>query len=415
MKKTFPLLLLAATLNGTPARSQPPVTPFAAFADTNHNAMVKAYEHRDLAAYHRLLAEFRAHWDSLDPAGKKTYAAYRYDAYYNLCCSYALLHQEKPALDYLDSALKAGFTNYTHITHDEDLVALRQTDRFRRLLLPLRAIGDYPYILEHAALYDPQDHRPLPAFSYQPAQDSGLLALRNDLHLDSIAGGGTDINRVIRLLHWMHDLVPHDGAHENPAVRNAMSLIAVCQRDHRGLNCRGLAIALNECYLALGYSSRYVTCMPKDSLGVDNDCHVINIVYIPSLQKWVWMDPTNDAYVMNEKGELLGIEEVRQRLITQQPLIVNPDANWNHRSAVTKEDYLYYYMSKNLYRLLCPVNSCYDLERRAPDKTYTYIQLLPPDYLRQKPHRLEEDWGNNGRCITYNTNNSALFWAAPNR
>lgn len=275
------------------------------------------------------------------------------------------------------------------------------------VLLSIAALGqapeDYLSILEKAARYDPNDHRPIPDFQYQTATDSPLVALRKGLGLDSIAGGGSDVNRIIRLLHWMHDLIPHDGNHANPAVRNAMSLVAVCKRDHRGLNCRGLAIALNECYLALGYRSRYVTCMPKDSLGTDPDCHVINTVFIPSLKKWIWIDPTNDAYVMNEKGELLGIEEVRERLIAHLPLVLNPDANWNHRSAVTKEDYLGYYMSKNLYRLICPVNSTYDLETPAPGKQVDYIQLLPLDYFRQKPDR-----------TTYNTNNPSLFWATPN-
>ena len=34
------------------------------------------------------------------------------------------------------------------------------------------------------------------------------------------------------------------------------------------------------------------------------------------MKKWLWIDPTFDAYVMNEKGELLSIEEVRERLIS---------------------------------------------------------------------------------------------------
>ncbi len=79
-------------------------------------------------------------------------------------------------------------------------------------------------------------------------------------------------------------------------------MIAVCRKDNRGLNCRGLATVLNECYLAMGFSSRLVFRLPKDSLGVDPDCHVINMVFVPSLKKWIWTDPTNDAYVMNERG-----------------------------------------------------------------------------------------------------------------
>ena len=35
---------------------------------------------------------------------------------------------------------------------------------------------------------------------------------------------------------------------------------------------------------------------------------------------------------MNETGELLGLQEVRERLINDQPLILNPDANWNRQN-----------------------------------------------------------------------------------
>jgi hypothetical protein len=85
----------------------------------------------------------------------------------------------------------------------------------------------------------------------------------------------------------------------NPAVKNAMSMIAVCKRDNRGLNCRGLATVLNECYLAMGFKSRFVTCLPKDSLNIDPDCHVINAVYSNTLKKMA-MDRPNKRCLCNE-------------------------------------------------------------------------------------------------------------------
>ncbi len=218
----------------------------------------------------------------------------------------------------------------------------------------------------------------------------------------------------MNVLHWVHELIPHDGNHENPAVRNALQLITVCRKDSRGLNCRGLAIVLNEAYLALGFASRLVTCLPKDSLRTDPDCHVINMVYVPSLKKWIWADPTNDAYVMNEKGELLGIQEVRERIIRNEPLILNPTANWNHRSSTTKEDYLYRYMAKNLYILQSPVSSTWNMEAPAQGKTIQYIQLLPLDYFKQSPDVKENPNQKSGtRYQFYNTNSPAAFWQLP--
>ena len=117
------------------------------------------------------------------------------------------------------------------------------------------------------------------------------------------------------------------------------------------------------------------------------------------------IDPTFDAYVMNEKGELLSIEEVRERLISNKTLILNPDANWNNQNTQTKEEYLENYMAKNLYILECPASSEYNMETFSKDKTYNYIELLPLDYFDQDPQKKE-----NKGVVTYKTNNPSLFW-----
>jgi hypothetical protein len=267
-------------------------------------------------------------------------------------------------------------------------------------------------ILKGAAAYNVKDRRTIPTFTYQDKQDTNLVALRKGLHLDSIAGTGTETLKILNLLHWIHNLIPHDGQHENPVVKNAMSLVKTCKAEARGLNCRGLATVLNECYLALGIKSRFATCMPKDS--VFDDCHVINLVYSSKRQKWIWIDPTNNAYVMDENGQLLSIEEVRERLVNNRPLILNPDANWNNRSTATKDDYLKQYMAKNLYRIECPVESQYDYETWQQGKQVAYVELLPLDGYNQMPQTTRQTNPKTGTTFTrYKTNNPSLFWAKP--
>lgn len=266
--------------------------------------------------------------------------------------------------------------------------------------------------LKAASAYNAKDAIQAPKFTYQSAEDPHLKALRKGLNLDSIAGKGTELSQILQLMHWIHDLIPHDGQHGNPEVKNAMSMIGVCKAEKRGLNCRGLAIVLNECYLAMGIPSRFVTCMPKDS--VFDDCHVINMVWSRDLHKWIWIDPTQDAYVMDETGMLLGLEEVRERLIDGRPLILNPDANWNKISTTTKEGYLYNYMAKNLYRFRCPVSSEYDYETDEKGLTLEYIELLPLDGYNQEPKYKERTDMETGVTFkTWRTNNSAIFWAKP--
>lgn len=386
---------------------------FGVYAGEQQKVFVSLYEKRDVKSYTSQLDTLLHRYRELPGAAQKQYTRYLASAWYDLSCTHALLGHKKEAMDCLDSALRAGYYNYSHIMRDPDLAIIRREPRFTRSVQPLRAIGDYLYILQKGKIYNPKDHRPLPAFTYQAASDTHLVALRKGFHLDSIAGQGNDVSKVLNLLHWVHELIPHDGNHENPAVKNALNMITVCRKENRGLNCRGLATVLNECYLAMGFASRLVTCLPKDSLGVDPDCHVINMVFVPSLKKWIWADPTNDAYVMNEKGELLGISEVRERLINNQPLILNPTANWNHRSTTSKDYYLYYYMAKNLYILQCPVNSAYNIETPEAGKTIQYIQLNPLDYSKQKADVTTSTRKSGTTYQYYNTNNPAAFWQLP--
>lgn len=266
-------------------------------------------------------------------------------------------------------------------------------------------------VLRKATIFNTADARQLPAFTYQPVDVPELVALRTAFKLDSIAGQGNEISRIMEVMHWLHDLVPHDGQHDNPVVRNAMSMVAECKRDHRGLNCRGLSTVLNECYLALGFKSRFLTCLPNDS--TDTECHVINIVWSNDLKKWIWLDATHDAIVMDENGTPLGPWEVRERLIDGRTLILNPDANWNHRLSSVREEYLYNYMAKNLYRFECPAHSCYDTETGRDGKRVEYVELLPLHHHTQKPDMDERKGGSGNTVVTYRTNDPGRFWAAP--
>lgn len=270
----------------------------------------------------------------------------------------------------------------------------------------------YLDILRGAESYDNVYMPQIPKFTYQDSSVAELRILRKGLNLDSIAGGGNEVSRILNLMHWIHDLIPHDGNHENPVVKNAISMINQCKKEERGLNCRGLATVLNECYLAMGIRSRFVTCMPKDS--VFSDCHVINMVFSEQLNKWIWIDPTHDAYIMDENGRLLGLSEVREKLINGETIILNPDANWNNQESTLKEYYLLEYMAKNLYRFSCPLRSEYDFETNEKGKIREYVELIPLDGYNQTPKISEKYYEESGvRFITYKTNNPNQYWVKP--
>ncbi len=267
-------------------------------------------------------------------------------------------------------------------------------------------------ILKKGSDYDYTDNRFVPKFTYQSKDDPDLVKIRKTLQLDSIAGDGNELSQIFNLLDWTDNVIEHDGNSSNPALKNAVDLLKVCKADKRGLNCRMLATFLNDCYLAMGIKSRIVTCMPKETEF--DDCHVINMVFSKELNKWIWMDPTFGAYLMDTNGNLLGIEEVRKRLINEETVLMNPDANWNRTYLQTKEHYLGYYMPKNLYRLESPLVSEYNAETKEPGKEIIYVELLPLDGIEQSPQKNTVTYKeSNVTFINYKTNNPNVFWATP--
>lgn len=326
--------------------------------------------------------------------------------YYNLACYRSLAGDKKGALNsfeyFTDRVIDREEINLKWIEVDSDLTSLRAEPRFESCMKRLRVWGDYKQKLKDAKPY----YRGLiPSgmkFRYMSPNNPDLVRLRNYFNLDSVAGAGDEISKIKNLLHWVHNIVPHDGGSYNPEVKNTIAMVELCKREKRGVNCRMMAQMLTEVYLAMGFKARFVTCMPQDMVS---DCHVITTVYSNTLDKWLWVDPTFEVYVMDENGDMLSIAEVREFIRNDKPLQINDDANWNNRSKQTKEYYIDHYMAKNLYYLVCMEYARFDAETVKEGQTYRYIALMPYDKINSQSTAI--DWNDLRVC------DDKWFWQSP--
>ena len=363
------------------------------YAAMDENRHAGKYEEAEKAA----LAIFEA-YDQLSAEDLKEVNNMRPYVSYNQACAYALSGEAEKALQTLSRSIDEGYTNYYGTAHDEDFASIRGNPEFQKQLERIKEY-DYLTVLQSARGYGKDT--PQPEFTYQQPDAEALRALREEFDLDRIAGNGDEVSQIKNLMSWVHNVVRHDGGSSNPSARNASAIIRVCREEDRGVNCRMMAIILNECYLAMGFPSRYMTCLPKSS--TDPDCHVINSVWSETLGKWLWMDPTFETWVTDDAGSLLSIQEVRERAIQDLPLQINPAANWNNENHNTKEMYLDGYMFKNLYWLECPAWSTYDVETRSEGKTYSpYVRLCPSGF-----------YGFGSIRNIYVTNDPDYFWQKP--
>ncbi len=375
---------------------------FMAVVDSLNAQLLDAYTGKDYPAAEAICRKIIDFYDAHAAQLAEGYAYFKYSSYYNMACVQAKQGKKQEAASNLLKALDSGKmeVSYSKITHEEDLKGILDAVELQPALQRLKETTDYLYILQHAPEYtrtQPADS--LPRIGYAQADEPDLKRVRDYFRLDSVAVAGDELATIKRILTYIHNKIRHDGQNGNPTGGyNSINFAEACKDGSRGLNCRGLATVLNECYLSMGIPSRVITCMPKTYI---NDCHVINAVYSSTLGKWLWIDPTNNAWVTDDQGNLLSIQEVRARLRSGQPVRVNEEANWNNERKATTEAYLYEYMAKNLFYLESWTRYGFNTESdRENPINYIFLQPTGCDSDQRNPRNLS-------------VNNDRYFWQAP--
>ncbi|MBP5495852.1 MAG: transglutaminase domain-containing protein, partial [Bacteroidales bacterium] len=185
------------------------------------------------------------------------------DVYYNLACCYALTAQKKLALETLEKSIRVGYKDYRNMLNDSDFESIREDKKFKSLLEEIKQY-DRLTILQKSSAYIKEDIDTLPQFVYQDSGDYRLMNVREFFDLDSVAGDGDEISKILNILHFVHKAIRHDGGNFALCEFDAIDIYNYHKSTGKGVNCRHLAIALNEMYLSMGIPSRYVTCMPYD-------------------------------------------------------------------------------------------------------------------------------------------------------
>ena len=141
--------------------------------------------------------------------------------------------------------------------------------------------------------------------------------------------------------------IPHDNQKEYPEYVNAIGLWEYTKTVAPAFNCRLHSILNYELLTAAGIKARYITCLPYDRN--DNDCHVVNEVWLPETGKWVMIDTDMKRYVTDRKGNLLSLAEIREHFINDKKVVVYHDFD----KPSSKISYYHAYMAKNTYWFCC--------------------------------------------------------------
>jgi len=246
--------------------------------------------------------------------------------------------------------------------------------------------------------YDLETGVAIPNFEYQDKNDYELNNLRIKYNFDSIKGSENEIFQIINLMKWVHNRVKHNG--DNGNVKACSSeIIEYYDKTGNGVNCRLMAILLNEVYLAAGFKSRIVYCMQHPDYGKDS--HVTNLVYCDSLKKWIYMDASFNAYITNKNGVIMNHSEIRKALINNEPMKLNNGLYFDGgQNAYLK------FMKYRLFRFSSPLISTYGYENNNDE--VTFIHLNPLGYKEDKIKYNEKI--KDGNRVYFYLQNENIFW-----
>jgi len=268
-------------------------------------------------------------------------------------------------------------------------------------------------------------------FSYDNNHPKFCL-LKSTYPIETIAGDGDDFSKAVNLLHWVSGHTYHKGDYDGTIAHNSLDLLnySYDKGSLYGINCVALATILSECLLAIGLKARRVFLMPCSPY--DGDSHVVTHVYIREMKKWVMLDPTFNAFFLNEQGEYLSLLDLRNYLANQEPVFFNNEAKYNDDILTvesTKENIEYF--AKNLFYFktsekstFCDGNAIG--EGNAPENRL--IILLPQGYdikqiqLSNIEYRIKkygdspraQGWLERAKQEEYNYCTSIDFEALPN-
>ena len=203
--------------------------------------------------------------------------------------------------------------------------------------------------------------------------------------------------KTIQIARFVADSIPHDNQKEWINEKNAITLWEYSRRVPTGFNCRRHSILLSELLLSIGIKNRFITCIPWDK--DDYDCHVINLVWLPELEKWAMIDSDIKEFVTDDDGIPLSLVEMREAIVSGSELNIVALDDSEVDSGLLAE--INTYWAKNLYWFSAHSTYAFDLEgkRTVPD---SYVSLVPPGFDCSHIYKKE------GKTVV--THNADAFW-----
>jgi len=148
-----------------------------------------------------------------------------------------------------------------------------------------------------------------PKFGGADFQESYFMQLRELCDLDKlVVDCKNDIEKILVVCNWVHHLWEHDSDNV-PSASDPLSIVQEVMTNKKQFRCVEYSIVLAGCLNALGICSRVLGLKTSDVETREYGAgHRIVEAYIPSLSKWIMIDPQANVLPVSNGIPLHAVE-----------------------------------------------------------------------------------------------------------
>jgi len=358
------IALLVIAVNNANAQETPQELIPRAFSEYS----AKKYRNA-LRIYDRIL--------KMDPPIEQSLRAF---VLFHRAINYAMLHENDSAMLSLRTAVDNGFAEVEDLQIYNDLQSLRKLPQYEEILEKAKE-----NIAKKKVFNVEEWENPGLGFSYLHQFDSvglaDLVQLRLMYSLDTLKKASMNqITHQVTVMNWVHGLWRHNPIQSAPSQK----CLDILQEVKKGqtFRCMEYASVLAQSLQSLGYSARILElCSEGMSYGLAK-AHAAVEVWNDDLQKWIFLDPQNNALWKN-KEEFCNADEVREIIETKKDdslvMIVFP-SSWlaveNINPSVWRKYFYYIFLhydnrytsNPDILQQLAPI--CYLRRGQTPELLY---------------------------------------------
>lgn len=266
----------------------------------------------------------------------------------------------------------------------------------------------YLNILKTAEKYDYSENE-LIEYDYS-FDDNEITNLKVAYNIEALKDE-TEFKTFLNAINWVSYTLKSNKS-PNAPLGDSVTIIKDVKAGKYAANCYTYAVVLNDVLCALGYRCKYVFCYPIDFHPLD--CHVVNLVYSVERNKWILLDAANNVFFSDDQGNILDIQELRNCLVNDINVEVNLLDMYNnikHLNKMLIKQKILTYMTKNMYRFGCYMNSQKD--RKAICTSIDFYHLVPTTFMRVPCCLSEYDFEKKVKLTEHYLSDPHSFWSTP--